>query len=33
MCVARLKRYRPDKQATAADTIDNVRELFAQQPQ
>ena len=28
---ARLKRYRPDKSATEADTIDTVRALYAAQ--
>ena len=28
---ARVKRYRPDKAATEADTIDTVRALFAAQ--
>jgi DNA ligase-1 len=29
---ARVKRYRPDKQAADADTIDTVRRIFASQP-
>jgi DNA ligase-1 len=28
---ARVKRYRPDKTAAEADTIDTVREIFRQQ--